>query len=324
MLFIADTIKQRYPQTHYYTQDQLDRMQRARQRREQQQASVAPPPALQQYPATPRTAASTLPANNQMATNYPITANQQAAGNYPMAASYPMPANQQTPDPWQQGSSMGPVSSDPPSPFIAQQPAAQAAPQPAQRYVATVKGQGITAHTLDWAAMLIAPYLKWRKNQLNIQIQRAESKKEQERARQEVKEIEQCLVGDREDLRKCALDYLIDDALIEQAIKQMGQGQWENFSQEVKSRLGVFYQEITTGYLEASSPLRSREAETSQPVQDILAIFLWRQRFESYLATGGQSLADWIKKERQRQKGNLHIYDEQAGIKPARKGLLGR
>ena len=308
MLLIADTIKQRYPQKLYYTQEQIDRMQRARQRREQQQASVAPAPqpALQHYSSPPRTAASTFTANNQ------------AAGNQQMAGNYPTAANPPSPDFWQQGSSMPPLPSSPPSPFLVQQPPAQAAQPSGQRPVAIVKGQQITANTLDWTAMLIGPYLRWRKTQLNAQIQTGD-KRGQDSVKQEVKEIEQWLAGDQQQLRRCALDYLIDDALIEQTIKQMGPGQWEGFAREVESRLGTFCREIMIGYVDASSPLRSPEVEVSQSVQDILAIFLWRQRFESYLATTGQRLADWLKKEKQQEKNNITIDYEQAGIKPDRR-----
>src|SRR5579883_3307676 len=312
MLLIADTIKQRYPQKLYYTQEQIDRMQRARQRREQQQASVAPAPqpALQHYSSPPRTAASTFTANNQ------------AAGNQQMAGNYPTAANPPSPDFWQQGSSMPPLPSSPPSPFLVQQPPAQAAQPSGQRPVAIVKGQQITANTLDWTAMLIGPYLRWRKTQLNAQIQTGD-KRGQDSVKQEVKEIEQWLAGDQQQLRRCALDYLIDDALIEQTIKQMGPGQWEGFAREVERRLGTFCREIMIGYVDASSPLRSPEVEVSQSVQDILAIFLWRQRFESYLATTGQRLADWLKKERRSEEDNITIDYEQAGIKPDRRRLFG-
>ncbi len=330
MLLIADTIKQRYPQTLYYTQDQLDRMQRARQRREQQQApsAPAPQPALQHYSSPAQTAASTFSGNNQMAGSQQMAAQQQSAGYRQMAAnqqgagSYPVAGNEQSPAIWQQGSSMPPLTSNPPSPFIAQQSPTQAAQPPGQRSVAIVKGQQITANMLDWTAKLIAPYLKWRKTQLNAQIQTGD-KRRQDSVKQEVKEIEQWLAGDPQQLRRCALDYLIDDALIELTIKQMGPGQWEGFSQEVESRLGTFYREIMIGYVDASSSLRSPEVETNQSVQDILAIFLWRQRFESYLATGEQSLTDWLKKEKQREKNNITIDYEQAGIKPDRRRLFG-
>src|SRR5579884_151382 len=322
MLHIHDAIRQRYQQAIRCTQEQIDRLQRARQQLALRQASSAPAPRLQQYSSLPPAAASMFPVSNQTvatqqgAGNYQVPATQQGAGNYPMAGNQPSST-------WQQGSSMPPLPSRPPSPFLVQQPPAQAAQPPVQRSVATVNDQQITAHTLDWTAMLIAPYLKWRKTQLNAQIQTGD-KRGQDLVKQEVKEIERWLAGDQQQLRRCALDYLIDDALIEQGIKQMGPGQWEGFARDVESRLGTFYREIMIGYVDASSPLRSPEVEASQSVQDILAIFLWRQRFESYLVTQEQSLADWIKKERQREKGNIHIHDEQAGIKPDRKGLFGR
>src|SRR5205807_197979 len=130
------------------------------------------------------------------------------------------------------------------------------------------------------------------------------------------------LLKNEQQLRKTALDYLIDDVLIKRAINQIARELQEDFTHEVGNQLGRFYQEITVSYVDNTSPLRSRDDGTVKNVKSILSIFLYRERFEKYLGSGGKNLEGWLKEQRKQEKDNITINYELAGIEAGRRGLM--